>query len=150
MPLSACIFKNNLWYIIIMNESNVIKKEQHGGNYIDFLIYRLPKKNHEAMVQLNNQVTDTFKRYGILRWEIFQLSTNENMGPLVNIAKTLSADQDEEVWVEIISYIDRKHRDEFVTKMQNDKSMDSFFQQFIDLITPGSNVNMGGFNRLIF
>ena len=150
MPLSACIFKNNLWYIIIMNESNVIKKEQHGGNYIDLLIYRLPKKNHEAMVQLNNQVTDTFKRYGILRWEIFQLSTNENMGPLVNIAKTLSADQDEEVWVEIISYIDRKHRDEFVTKMPNDKSMDSFFQQFIDLITPGSNVNMGGFNRLIF
>jgi uncharacterized protein YbaA (DUF1428 family) len=133
-----------------MNESNVIEKEQHSGNYIDLLIYRLPRKNHEAMVQLNNQVTDTFKKYGILRWEIFQLSTNENMGPFVNIAKTLSVGQDEEVWVEIVSYIDRKHRDEFVTKMQNDKSMDLIFQQFTDLITPGSNVNVGGFSRLRF
>jgi hypothetical protein len=60
------------------------------------------------------------------------------------------ADQDEEVWVEIISYIDQKHRDEFVTKMQNDKIMDSIFQQFIDLITPSSSVNIGGFSRLRF
>jgi hypothetical protein len=72
------------------------------------------------------------------------------MGPFVNIAKTLSVGQDEEVWVEIVSYIDRKHRDEFVTKMQNDKSMDLIFQQFTDLITPGSNVNVGGFSRLRF
>ena len=72
------------------------------------------------------------------------------MGPFVNIAKTLSADQDDEVWVEIVSYIDRKHRDEFVTKMQNDKIMDSIFLQFTDLITLGSSVNIGGFTRLRF
>ncbi|HEX6294329.1 MAG TPA: hypothetical protein VFZ46_04190 [Nitrososphaeraceae archaeon] len=34
-----------------------------------------------------------------------------------NIAKTLSASQDEEVWVEIFYYKDKKHKDEVFAKM---------------------------------
>ena len=44
---------------------------------------------------------------------VFQLNNTEvPMEGITNIAKTVSADNDEEVWLELIFYRDRKHRDE--------------------------------------
>ena len=72
------------------------------GNQVVLFIYRIPKKNHDAIIQLGKQADELFKRQGALRLEIFQLNngkTYEDMG-FVNIAKTVSAAHDEEVWVE--------------------------------------------------
>ena len=62
---------------------------------------------------------------------------NEDMG-FTNLAKTVSANQDEEVWVEINSYRDRKHMDEVSAKMQSDESAGELVRKFMGLITPGS------------
>ena len=44
---------------------------------------------------------------------VFQLNNTEApMEGITNIAKTVSANQDEEVWMELIFYRDRKYRDE--------------------------------------
>jgi uncharacterized protein YbaA (DUF1428 family) len=45
------------------------------------------------------------------------------MEGITNIAKTVSADQDEDVWLQLIFYRDRKQRDEVRAKMGNDESM---------------------------
>ena len=45
-----------------------------------------------------------------------------------NIAKTVSANQDEEVWLELNFYRDRKHRDDVMAKMKNDESADPLFR----------------------
>jgi hypothetical protein len=76
-------------------------------------IYRVPKKNHDAIVQLNKQI----KKYVTNTWppihsEFFYLSSTESVMDFLNITEIVSAKQDEEVWVEIQSYRDRKHRDE--------------------------------------
>ena len=70
------------------------------------------------------------------------------MEGITNIAKTLSASQDEEVWLELIFYRDRKHREEVDTKMRNDDKMGSLWQQSVDLVTPGTSFIMGEFSRL--
>ena len=70
------------------------------------------------------------------------------MESLTNIAKTVSANQDEEVWLELIFYKDRKHRDDVRAKMQNDESCGSLFRQFMDLITPGTNCIIGEFSYI--
>jgi uncharacterized protein YbaA (DUF1428 family) len=70
------------------------------------------------------------------------------MEGITNIAKTVSADQDNEVWMELIFYRDRKHRDEVSAKMRNDESMSPLFQQSMDLVTPGTGFIMGEFSRL--
>jgi uncharacterized protein YbaA (DUF1428 family) len=50
------------------------------------------------------------------------------MEGITNIAKTVSANQDEEeVWMELIFYRDRKHRDEVSAKEQNDENMDRLY-----------------------
>jgi len=132
-----------------MSKSNVTEMEQELGSIIQQFIYRLPKKNHEAMVQLEKQFIEMFRKHGAMRFEVFQLSSTENMmEDWTNIAKTVSASQDEEIWVEQIFYRDSKHRDEYMAECGNDENMNQLYKQFMDLITPGSSPIMGEFIRL--
>jgi uncharacterized protein YbaA (DUF1428 family) len=133
-----------------MSKSNVteLEEEQELGSIVQQFIYRLPKKNHQAMVQLEKQFIEIFRKHGGMRFEVFQLSNTENMMDWTNIAKTVSANQDEEIWVEQIFYRDSKHRDEYMAKCGNDENMNQLYKQFMDLITPGSSPIMGEFSRV--
>jgi uncharacterized protein YbaA (DUF1428 family) len=132
-----------------MSKSNITEIEQGIGNEVDHFVYRIPKKNHESMMQLNKQFADTMRKYGALHL-IFQLNNTEApMEGITNISKTILANQqDEEVWMELIFYRDRKHKDEVGAKMQNDENMERLYKQSVDLLSPGSSFIMGGFSRL--
>jgi uncharacterized protein YbaA (DUF1428 family) len=132
-----------------MSKSNTREIEQGIGNEVAHFIYRVPKKNHDAMMQLNKQFADKMRKYESSHL-IFQLNNTEApMEGITNIAKTISANlDDEKVWMELIFYRDRKHRDEVSAKMQNDESMDPLFQQSLNLITSGTSFIMGEFSRL--
>lgn len=132
-----------------MSKLNTTEIEQEIGSKVAHFVYRVPKKNHDAMVQINKQFADIMRKYGAVHL-IFQLNSTETpmMEGITNIAKTIFATQDEEVWMELIFYRDSKHKDEVNTKMQNDKSMYSLYQQSLALLTPGTAFVMGEFNRL--
>jgi uncharacterized protein YbaA (DUF1428 family) len=132
-----------------MSKSNITEIKRGIGSEVAHFVYRVPKKNHEAMMQLNKQFADTMRKYGALHL-ISQLNnTEEPMEGITNIAKTVLANQDEEVWMELIFYNrDRKHRDEVGTKMQNDENMERLYKQSVDLLSPGSSFVMGEFSRL--
>lgn len=132
-----------------MSISNSTQIEQGIGSEVAHFIYRVPKKNHDAMMQINKQFANTMRKYGAVHL-IFQLNNTETpmMEGITNISKTVSATQDEEVWLELIFYRDSKHKDEVGTKMQNDKSMYSLYQQSLALLTPGTSFVMGEFSRL--
>jgi hypothetical protein len=71
------------------------------------------------------------------------------MEEITNIAKTVLANQDKEVWMELIFYNrDRKHQNEVGTKMQKDENMERLYKQSVDLLSPGSSFVMGEFSRL--
>lgn len=123
-------------------------KEVETGTHVQLFVYRVPKKNHDTMTQLQSQLTGIFKKHGILRSEFFQLSNTDTFEGFTSIAKTVSANQeDEEVWVELESYRDSKHRDEVVAKITEDASAGPLFGQVMSLVTNGSCI-MGGFERL--
>jgi uncharacterized protein YbaA (DUF1428 family) len=131
-----------------MSKLNTTEIEQGIGNEVAHFVYRVPKKNHDTMMQLNKQFTDIMRKYGALHL-IFQLNNTEApMERITNIAKTLSANQDEEVWMELIFYRDHKHRDEVSAKMQNDENMERLYKQAVDLLSPGSDFIMGEFGRV--
>jgi len=133
-----------------MSNSEVAENvNENKGGFVGIYIYRIPKKNHDALVRICNQVTTTFREFGMQHFEVFQLGSTENMMDFVNIANTISADQEkEEVWLEVQTYRDRKHVDEVMAKMENNEDIRVLYKQFIDLITPGSKCIFGGFNRL--
>jgi uncharacterized protein YbaA (DUF1428 family) len=132
-----------------MSKSNTTEIEQGIGSEVAHFVYRVPKKNHEAMMQLNKQFADIMRKYGAPHL-IFQLNNTEApMDGITNIAKTVSANQDEEeVWMELIFYRDRKHRDEVGANMQNDENMERLYKQSVDLLSPGTSFIMGEFSRL--
>ena len=128
-----------------MNESNTIET---AGSEVSHFVYRVPKKNHDKMMQLNKQFVSIMRKYGATHLVLQLNNTEAPMEGITNIAKTLSASQDEEVWLELIFYRDRKHREEVDTKMRNDDKMGSLWQQSVDLVTPGTSFIMGEFGRL--
>ena len=138
-----------------MNNSDVIEKKENGqkGNYIVMFIYRVPKKNHEALIRLGKQVNDTFNKVGVLRSEVFRLSKTEDMMGFTNVSKIVSAgndqeeEEEEEVLLETQTYRDHKHLAEVGAIMEKDKSAIMLYQQFINLIVPNSCI-FGEFSRI--
>jgi hypothetical protein len=126
---------------------NGMEQEKEIGSIVRQFIYRLPRKNHEVMIRLEKQFIEGFRSASGLRYEVFQLDGTENMMKWTNLAKTLSANQDEEIWVEQVHYRDSKQRDEFMAMCGKDENMTRLFKQIIDLVTPGSTIT-GELNRL--
>src|SRR6476659_5754602 len=126
-----------------MNNSDIIEKKENGqnGNYIVMFIYRVPKKNHEALIHLGKQVNDMFNKVGVLRSEVFRLSKTEDMMGFTNVSKIVSTSNDqeeeeeeEEVLLETQTYRDHKHLAEVGAIMEKDKSAIMLYQQFINLL----------------
>ena len=83
-----------------MKQTNETESGIGGGNenrnLVLLFIYRAPKKNHQAIVELNNRVIGTFKEYGVQGFEYFQLRDTQDMMGFTNMAKTVLANGDEE------------------------------------------------------
>jgi uncharacterized protein YbaA (DUF1428 family) len=131
-----------------MSKLSATEMEQGIGSEVAHFIYRVPKKNHDAMMQLNKQFVELMRKYGATHLILQLNNTEAPMEGITNISKTVLANQDDEVWMELIFYKDRKHRDEVDAKMRNDVNMEQLFKQSMDLITPGTTFTMGEFSRL--
>jgi uncharacterized protein YbaA (DUF1428 family) len=132
----------------VMNMLDATEIEQGIGNGVDHFVYRVPNKNHDAIGELSKEFGDIIRNYGVAHL-VFQLNNTEApMEGITNIAKTISATQDEEVWLELIFYRDRKHKDEVGAKMRNDERMGTLWQRSMALVNPGTGFIMGEFNRL--
>lgn len=131
-----------------MSKPDSTESKKEIGNLVQHFVYRLPRKNHDVMMRNMNQLTEMFKKHGMLRSEVFQLTNSETLEGFTSITNTISANSDEEVWMELHSYRDRKHIEEVLKRIQNDERDGLLFQQFTVLITPGSSCIMGEFSRI--
>ena len=101
------------------------------------------------MPQLCKQSNEIFMQHGVPRYDVFRLNnTDVPMEGFTNIANTVSANQDEEVWVESLYYRDRQHMNDLMVKMQKDERMEPLMKQSFDLISSGTSFIMGEFDRL--
>lgn len=129
------------------------------GNYLQLFFYRAPKKNHDAIAQNLKQFVPWFTKHGV-RIEYYQLGSSETqraiesakesgMDIMESIAKTLSsAENEEEVWIEQQYFRDYEHCGDVYGKMMQDKSIESLGNEFFGLVTQGTKLVTGGFNRL--
>jgi uncharacterized protein YbaA (DUF1428 family) len=149
--LIPCILIKYTLYTISMNKSNLIEMEEEIGNQVQLFIWRIPKKNHDEMVKLQKRFNDLLIKYGVLRMEIFQLTNTETYDGCTNITTTISANQDEEIWIELQSHKNLKQMNEVITEAMKDEDMSAegpLLKQFMNLVTPGSGMITGKFTRL--
>lgn len=117
---------------------------------VQHVLYRVPKKNHDAMLWLCKEAEGIIKESGVLRHELFQLNNTDVPGEgFTNIASTVSAKIDEEVWIESIYYRDRRHMEEVIAKMAKDERCERSYKQSLELLPSGVKFITGGFDRLI-
>jgi uncharacterized protein YbaA (DUF1428 family) len=134
--------------------SDLTQTQQETGNYVGLVFYKVPKKFHNEIVQINRESFDLFKEHGALKYEVFQLNNGkawegeEGMEAFTNITNLIPVSQEEELWVEVHSYRDTEHAKEMMAKCERDERMQPLFKQFMDIIVPGSKVVMGDFSRL--
>ena len=134
-----------------MSKSSLTEIEKEVGNQVQLFIWRIPKKHHDTMVKLQKQFNDINIKHGALRVEVFQLTNTDTYEGCTNISNTVSAMQDEEIWVELQSHRDIKQMDEVTSEVMKDDSMREeglLVKQFMDLLSPGSGMIMGKFTRL--
>ncbi|HEY8140543.1 MAG TPA: DUF1428 family protein [Nitrososphaera sp.] len=121
---------------------------QEIGNHLEAFFYKVPKKNHDAVVTNLKKFVPWFDENGV-KIEYYQYAGSQtSMEGFENIDKTLSASEDEEIWVELQYYRDRKHCEDIFAKMMKDKSLESLGKEFFGLISQGKTLVTGGFSRL--
>jgi len=142
-----------------MNKTESATEIEETGNYLQLFFYRAPKKNHDSIAKNLKQFVPWFKKHGV-RIEYYQFGNSEtqaaidsakksSMDVLDSIAKTLStAEDEEEVWMEMQYFRDHKHCEDIYAKMMQDKSLEPLGNEFFSLVTQGKRLIMGGFSRL--
>jgi hypothetical protein len=132
-----------------ISDESTEEEKQGIGDQMLYFAFRVPKKNHDAMLQGAKKANEFFRKLGVPR-SLFQLNnikTYEEVG-FTNIAKTMSASKDEEeIWLQLMFFSDRRHMEEWMSKGEKDETMNKLFQEFLELITPGSCIE-GEFGRL--
>lgn len=117
--------------------------------YVVSLIYRLPKKNHEAIVELNKKYVDMLAKIGVLRHEVYRLNKTAEVPEFIHLDRIVSANlEKEEVWIESMHYRDKNHWLESKTKMEKDTNCQQGWQEFANLLTPNSTVICDEFSRV--
>jgi uncharacterized protein YbaA (DUF1428 family) len=119
------------------------------GNHLEIFFYRVPKKNHDALVNNLKKFEPWFEKRGI-GLEYYRLSGGPEMGGegFENIAKALAVSDNEDIWAELQYYKDRKHCEDTFAEMMKDKDLEPLGKEFFGLITQGKNLITGGFGRL--
>jgi uncharacterized protein YbaA (DUF1428 family) len=123
-------------------------EEQQEGKHVQLFVYKLPKKNHDAMVKLVKKFTALYKKYGTQSWEIYQLNSTEAFDGSTSIAKIVSASPNEEIWVEVDHYKNRNTRDSVVSAIMQDPSAGEMFGALAGTMSEGFSLIMGEFNPL--
>jgi hypothetical protein len=142
------MFINYTKYSVPMDKTKLQTKVKQKGDYVQLFAYKMPKQNNERMVNLQKQLTSMYRNHGTLHSEFFRLGSRETFKSLVSIAETVPTSPDEELWVELEYYKDRKHRDGVVASVEKDACGGPLFGELMGLISQESRIVMGEFERV--
>ena len=129
-----------------MSNSDNFTNQKESGGLIKILFIRASKDNHDALVKIGKQTDIFYRKHGVSKY-VYKLNARENMMDFVNLSKTISANDNEDVWLEILAYRDAMHVEEVMKAMESDKRVNELYKESMEIITPGSIV-FGDFSRL--
>jgi len=120
--------------------SNPINYKQRDlGGLIQIVFIRTPKDKREALARIGKQTDNFFRKHGVSKY-VYRLNLRENTMDFVNISKIISANEDEDVNLEMLSYRDAEHVEQVMKAMKSDKKANELYKESMEIITPGSIV----------
>jgi uncharacterized protein YbaA (DUF1428 family) len=118
------------------------------GGYVQLFVYRLRKKNRDALKTLLKEIARKLREHGALRSEFFQLHSKEAFQGFTTVATALSTLADEELWVELDYYRGRGHRDQVMAGLSKDADAGALFRRLGPLVSEGYTIAMGEFDKM--
>jgi hypothetical protein len=123
------------------------------AGYLASYLYRVPKKNHDAITQNlkkfiprfvnNGERIEYYHFAGRETEEVIEPSKAAGMESMESITKILTAEY-EDIWMELQYFRDHIRSKEVYTKMMQDKSLELPGKEFFGLITQGKSLVAGG------
>ena len=129
-----------------MNYLDDSRRQKDLGSIIQIVFIRAPKKNRDALAKIGKETDEFFSKHGVSKY-VYRLNTRENVMDFVNLSKIMSANDEEDVNLEILSYRDAKHLEEVMKAMKGDNRASELYNESMKIITPGSIV-FGDFSQL--
>lgn len=129
-----------------MNYLDDSRRQKDLGSLIQIVFIRAPKKNRDALAKIGKETDEFFSKHGVSKY-VYRLNTRENVMDFVNLSKIMSANDEEDVNLEILSYRDAKHLEEVMKAMEGDNRASELYNESMKIITPGSIV-FGDFSQL--
>ena len=100
-------------------------------------------------MQVTNRLIELLKKEEVC-YECFGLISAEKIPGFINLSRIIPINTDEEeIWINMVTYKGRKHRTEVVEKISKDKECQDIYEEFIKLITPGTEFINGEFRNLV-
>lgn len=131
--------------MIIMDSSENNKDTK---NYVEFVFYRVPRKNHELLLKVTTRLIELLKKENV-SYECFGLNSSEKIPGFINITRIIPINPDEEeIWINMVTYKHQQHRAEVVEKISKDKDCLDIYEEFMKLLTPGTEFINGEFRNL--
>lgn len=131
--------------MIIMDSSENNKDTK---NYVEFVFYRVPRKNHELLLKVTTRLIELLKKENVY-YECFGLNSSEKIPGFINITRIIPINPDEEeIWINMVTYKHQQHRAEVVEKISKDKECQDIYEEFMKLLTPGTEFINGEFKNL--
>ena len=67
------------------------------GSHVELFVYRVPKVNHDKMLEVEKKLTQLYKNHGMVGSEFYVLTSERVSADFTNIGKAIEASPDEEV-----------------------------------------------------
>lgn len=131
--------------MIIMDSSENNKDTK---NYVEFVFYRVPRKNHVLLLKVTTRLIELLKKENV-SYQCFGLNSSEKIPGFINITRIIPINPDEEeIWINMVTYQHQQHRAEVVEKISKDKECQDIYEEFMKLLTPGTEFINGEFKNL--
>jgi uncharacterized protein YbaA (DUF1428 family) len=111
-------------------------------------IYRVPHKNVDAFLRVQQEAAAIYQRYGAVDDETFAPVNLEEKYGCVSFLDILDVEEDEEVFISLSRFRDRAHHDKVMAQVDADEQISELYDEVTTLIDI-SRVVRGAFERVV-
>ncbi|HZW57605.1 MAG TPA: hypothetical protein VFF30_15055 [Nitrososphaerales archaeon] len=118
------------------------------GNYAHIFVYRIPERQHEALLNVQTKLSKIYKRHGALSTHVYQLGRTNVFDGFEGFEKALGTSASgEEIWIEVDTYKDASDFGRAVAEIGADADAGILWGELAQIMAT-KPIIMGEFARL--
>jgi Protein of unknown function (DUF1428) len=123
------------------------KLEGSEGTYVHIFVYRIPKENHRALLNVQEKLAKIYKKHGTLESRFYQLGKTNVFEGFSGFDQALGTSGEHEVWIEVDSYKDATHFERVTNAIGGDADAGPLWGELAQ-VTSTHPIIMGEFSQI--